>query len=292
MKKFYLVLAVAALSLFAFTACNKGGGGDTPGGKEIIMKDGATKAAAKVVEFNNTLPSYKDKKGNTLQVLKMEFTEDKMCMIQSRLVATRASEGDIVNEVHPYTVNGSTHTVDGFGTVVITDESVNVMPTEGESGTYGASVTPSSTGSVDENNLARTWNVEEVLLSVSGKGVSIMAKFNGCNLEEIGAYAAENGISGLKNHLSELKGYNVDHVIFTGADSYIISFTGASAIAGTFSLPADEKLNYSFPEGNPFFHGSSNGGYDFPADKRVTITMNETVEGYSGTLEMSLTAAY
>ena len=143
-----------------------------------------------------------------------------------------------------------------------------------------------------ENNFARSWKINNIVLSVSGKGVSIMKSFNGCNLEEIGKYAADNGVSGLKDRLPDLMGYNVEHVIFTGAESFIITFTGAKAIAGTFKLSGSDKLNYSFPVNNPFFHGSANGSFEFPADQKVTVTLNADIEGYSGSIEMSMTASY
>ena len=289
MKKFYLVLAVAAVSLFAFTACNKGGG-DTPGGKDIVMKDGASKAEAKVVKFKTNLPKYKDPNGS-YEITKMEFTEGKMCLIERRVVASKANEGDIINEVYSFNGTGGNYDVIGFGTVTISGSSVTVnFYNGGESGSFDATITPTTTSTVAENNFARTWKINSIVLSVSGKGVSIMKSFNGCNLEEIGKYAAENGVSGLKDRLPDLKGYNVEHVIFTGADSFIITFTGAKAIAGSFKLSGTDKLNYSFPDNNPFFHGSATGSFEFPADQKVNVTLNANIEGYSGTLEMSMTA--
>lgn len=288
MKKFYLLLAVATVSLFAFSACNKGGG-DTPGGKEIVMKDGPSKLEAKVVKFKNNLPKYQDPNGK-YEITKMEFTEGKMCLIERRVISTKADEGDIVNEVYSYSGSDGNYDIVGFGNVSISGNSVKVNASNGgESGTFEATVTPSSTSTVAENNFARTWRVSSILLSVSGKGVSIMKSFSGCNLEEIGKYAADNGISGLKDRLPDLMGYNVEHIIFTGADSFIISFTGAKAIAGTFKLSGTSGISYNLPSDNPFFHGSANGTFEFPADKKVTVTLNATIEGYSGTLEMSLT---
>lgn len=288
MKKFYLLLAVATVSLFAFSACNKGGL-DTPGGKEIVMKDGPSKQEAKVVKFKNNLPKYKDPNGS-YEITKMEFTEGKMLLLERRVVPSKADVGDTINEVFSFSGTGGNYDVIGLGTVTISGSNVTVnFYNGGESGTFEATITPTTTSTVAENNFARSWKINNIVLSVSGKGVSIMKSFNGCNLEEIGKYAADNGVSGLKDRLPDLMGYNVEHVIFTGADSFIITFTGANAIAGTFKLSGSDKLNYSFPVNNPFFHGSANGTFEFPADKKVTVTLNATIEGYSGTLEMSLT---
>lgn len=293
MKKYSVLLAVAAVSLFAFAACNKNGGEGGGGGSEVVMKDGTTKAAAKVVKFNNEKkPVYTDPNG-TYQIKKLEFTEDGMCVIERQLiVTTKADESGVSNLVYAYTVSGSTYNIIGFGTVTISGSSVNVAPsTGGESGTFDATVTPTTTSSTTENNFARTWKVNSVVVGLSGKDVSIMKSFSGCNLEEIGKYAAENGVTALKNRLSELQGYNVDYVLFTGADSFVISFTGASAIAGTFNISGANKLGYNLPANNPFFHGSGSGEFEFPADKKAVVSLNATVEGYSGSIELSLSAA-
>jgi len=290
-KKIYLLLAVATVSLFAFSACNKRGG-DTPGDKEIVMKDGPSKQEAKVVKFKNNLPKYKDPNGS-YEITKMEFTEGKMLLLERRVVASKADVGDIINQVFSFSGTGGNYDVIGLGTVTISGSNVTVnFYNGGESGSFEATITPTTTSTVAENNFARSWKINNIVLSVSGKGVSIMKSFNGCNLEEIGKYAADNGVSGLKDRLPELMGYNVEHVIFTGADSFIVTFTGANAIAGTFKLSGSDKLNYSFPVNNPFFHGSANGTFEFPADQKVTVTLNADIEGYSGSIEMSMTASY
>jgi hypothetical protein len=290
-KKIYLLLAVATVSLFAFSACNKRGG-DTPGDKEIVMKDGPSKQEAKVVKFKNNLPKYKDPNGS-YEITKMEFTEGKMLLLERRVVPSKADVGDIINQVFSFSGTGGNYDVIGLGTVTISGSNVTVnFYNGGESGSFEATITPTTTSTVAENNFARSWKINNIVLSVSGKGVSIMKSFNGCNLEEIGKYAADNGVSGLKDRLPELMGYNVEHVIFTGADSFIVTFTGANAIAGTFKLSGSDKLNYSFPVNNPFFHGSANGTFEFPADQKVTVTLNADIEGYSGSIEMSMTASY
>ena len=299
MKKFYLILAVATATLFALSSCNKPGGGDSGKDTEVVMKDPATKAAAKTVKFTETaqqqLPKYKSK-NVTYVITKLEFTEDKMCLIQKRVVETKVEVGDIINEVLSYTESGGTYNVNGFGTVIVSGNNVQVIPAGDEnkgnefSGT--ANVAASTTSSTAENNFARTWRVDNVVLSVSGNGVSIMKSFNGCNLYEMAQYAASNGVSQLASKLPQLEGYNVQYVMFTGADSFIISFSGASAITGTFKLPADKKLNYDFSASdNPFFHGTASGSYEFPADKKMSVVLNVTLEGYTGSVEMNLTAA-
>lgn len=290
MKKYSVLLAVAAVSLFAFAACNKNGGEGGGGGSEVVMKDGTTKAAAKVVKFSSNLPKFEDQKG-TYEIRKMEFTEDGKCVIEAKVLSTKANVGDIINKVYSFSESGGTINVSGFGTVSVSGSSVNVNPSAGEGGTFEATVTPTSTSSTTANNFARTWRVNSVVVGVSGKDVSIMKSFSGCNLEEIGKYAAENGVSALKNRLDELKGYNVDNVIFTGANSFVISFTGADAIAGTFSISGSNKLGYNLPANNPFFHGSGSGEFEFPADKKAVVSLNATVEGYSGSIELSLSAA-
>ncbi len=301
MKKFYIIIAIAVVSLFALSSCNNKNGGDSQV-KDVVMKDGKTKAAAKTVKFDKLVDGEKDmpifheegESGNEYNLGQVEFTEDGNAAAQLLPVETKADVsdlGNIINKVFTYTESGGTYTIPGFGTVTISGNSVHIAFEDGSTFDGTATVNPTTTSSVNENNLARTWKVDKVILSVSGNGVSAMKSFNGCNLYEMAKYAVDNGVTSLQDQLDKLEGYNVANIIFTGADSFIFSFTGADAIWGSFSLPSGNKISYTFPEGNAFIHGSASGEYEFPADKKMNVILNLSLNGYTAKVEFALTAA-
>ena len=76
--------------------------------------------------------------------------------------------------------------------------------------------------------------------------------------------------------------------IFTGNDSFVINFTGKgiSAIAGTFKIfDSGKTFTFSLPDGNKFFSGSINGSYEYPADKKMNLTLNASIKGYTGSMD-------
>ena len=236
------------------------------------------------------------------EIHSIEFTEANRYIVSMKAIDTKVKVGDTVTKIGAYTESGGQYNMDGFGSVKVsgTGSNVNVIVNpsgEGNTeyqgqGDVKETPTPPSTNP-DQKNAVRNWNVNSVLISVVGKGLNISAPFtNGCDLEEIGKWAANNGVSGLNSRLGELKGYKVKEISFTGNNTFIISFTGANtnAISGTYSMNTSAKtIKFSLPEGNAFFHGSVDGNYDYPTDKTMSLSMKPNVEGYDCTLEMKLT---
>lgn len=295
MKKQIVILSLALLAVMpAVFSCNKNTTPDTT--PEVVMSDPATKTAAKTVEFKTgDLPKYEDSKA-TYEVLSIEFTEGGRYIMKRRVTAVKSAVGDIEVIVGTYTESNGNYNMSGVGNVSVASDNKTVeWKPSGEENkdnqtTTEASVKATTTANTDENNIARTWSVQNCLLHVNGNGVAIEKGFNGLNLEEIAKYAAENGVNQLKNKLDRVKGYNTANVLFTGDNTFCISFTGANAIEGSYNMNVTaKKFTYNFTEGsNPFFHGSGSAEYDFPADKKLYVAMSLTLEGYNGTLEMNL----
>lgn len=293
--KLSLVLLASFPLLFS---CGKTGA-DTPEVKEVVMSDPASKASAKTIEFKSgDLPKYSDAKAD-YEVLSIEFTEGSRYIMKRRVVAVKSAVGDIEIIVGSYTESNGNYNMQGVGEVKVSSDNKEVewKPSGEENKDNQATTQPTvkntTTTSSDQGNLARTWKVDNCRLNVTGNGVSIERTFSGLNLEEIAKYAAENGVNKLKDKLDRFVGYNVANIIFTGDNTFCISFTGANGIEGSYSINTSSKnFSYDFSNSdNPFFHGKGSASYNFPADKKAYVNMSMTLEGYSGTLEMNLSQA-
>lgn len=309
MKKSLLILTALSLAALPFLfSCNKpdNGGEDVV---EVVMPEPPTADAAIKIDFPaSNPPTYADTKGE-YEILSIEFTEANRYILTRKVIATKANVGDTEVVIGSYTENNGSYQCQGesfSGQVNVgasssgsgSDTKVDVKPSGEEnqgkdySGDAKVTETPAPS-SGDQSNAVRNWQVNKVLISVKGKGLDISAPFtNGCDLKEIASWAANNGVSGLKDRLSEFDGYKVKEVSFTGANTVTITFTGANtkAVNGNYSMNTTSKtITFSLTEGNAFFHGSVSGSYEYPNDKTMNLVLNTTVEGYNCTMEMNMT---
>lgn len=291
MKKNLLFLA--ALSVVALPFLFSCGKTDPEKPDEVIvMQDPPTKDAAKVVVFPaNNPPKYVDK-GVKYDIIQIEFTESNRYILQRRF-ATKAND-DIETIIGSYTESNGSYNCQGFGSVNVSGSgssaNVDVKPegteNQGEEYQYSGAATVTDTPaptSQDEKNAVRNWKIDNMSLVVSGKA-QFERGFTGCNLFEIATYAQVHG--GVNIDAEKFRGYNVVEFSFTGNDTFIIRFENSSVIKGTFSMTESSKtINLSLPEGNEFFSGSISGSYSYPADKKMNLTLNASIKGYSGRMD-------
>ncbi len=310
MKNRLLLLAVLSVAALPFLfSCNRDDGDNREDNTTIVMPEPASKDAALKIVFSATeLPVYEDSKF-IYEIKSIEFTESGRYLLTRVPVEAKSELGVEETIVGTYTENKGNYTCEGFGTVTVsnppasgtTNTTVEVKPSGSENQdnqtttTAKVSDTPSSSNT-DESNLNRSWTVASVLLNVSGNGVNIKKGFTGCDLSEMAKYAAENGVSALRDKLGEFDGYKVKEIIFTGDKTVSITFTNSLAIKGTYSInTASKTLNLTLPEGGAssipaarFFHGSVSGTYSFDTNTQMSFSLNTTIEGYAGSLEMVL----
>jgi hypothetical protein len=293
MKKNLLILvALSVVALPFLVSCGKKDP-EKPAGV-IVMQDPPTKAAAVKIEFpSQDLPKYLEKKtGGKYEIISIEFTESERSIIKRRVleVPTKAAVGDIQVIVSSFTESGGKYTCPGFGTVTVSgigsDVVVLVNPDDNEGyRSTNANVTNTPLpSSQDQNNADRNWKIENMSITVSGS-VSFSHDFTGCDLNEIAKYAQGKGVN---IDPDDYVGYQVKEFIFTGNNTFVINFTGTgvTAIGGTYRINESAKtISFSLPEGNKFFSGSINGSYDYPADKKMNLTLNASIKGYTGSMD-------
>lgn len=294
MKKNLLILAALSVAALPFIVSCEKKDPEKPAGGVIVMQDPPTKAAAVKIEFpSQDLPKYLEKNtGGLYEVISVEFTESQRAIMKRRVleVPTKLAVGDIEVIVFTFTENSGTYTIPGFGSVTVSgigsDVVVLVNPDENEgyrSTNAKLTDTPES-DSQDRKNADRNWKIDNMTITVSGS-VSFSHDFTGCNLYEIAKYAKEKGVN---INPEDYKDNEVKEFIFTGNDSFVINFTGKgiSAIAGTFKIfDSGKTFTFSLPDGNKFFSGSINGSYEYPADKKMNLTLNASIKGYTGSMD-------
>ena len=135
--------------------------------------------------------------------------------------------------------------------------------------------------------------MNSVIVGLAGGNVNIEKKFSGCDLEEIANYAKNNGVPFKDSEMESLKGMKMSEVIFTGANTFAISFTNGKCYIGTCSISSSKSFNYKLEEGNDLLNTSASGTIDFPANSKCALTLNTTADHngttYKGTLEFDFT---
>lgn len=290
MKKNLLVLAALSVVALPFLfSCGKPNDPDKPA-ETVVMQDPPTKDAALLIEFHEDkpLPKYADNQGE-YEVLSIEFTESNRYIIKRRVIETKAKVGDIQTVVGSYTESNGNYNCPGFGSVNVSgsgsNANVNVKPEGGNEFNGNANVKDTPEGSSqDQKNADRNWKIASTTLEVNGDGVRFSRDFEGCDLHEMADFAKRN-----KANVDPDKfvGYKVVEFIFTGNGTFVINFTGpnAPAIEGTYKINESSKtINFTLPGDNPFFSGSIPGTYEYSVDKKMTLVLNASIKGYSGSM--------
>ena len=290
MKKNLLILAALSVVALPFLfSCGKPNDPDKPA-DVIIMQDPPTKDAAKLVVFPaENLPKYEDSQAK-YEIIQIEFTEASRYLLKRRVIATKANVGDIETVIGSYTESGGNYNCQGFGSVNVSgsgsNANVNVKPDGSEnkgneySGNANVQVTTPPSGQ-GQKNASRNWKIDAMTLNVSGS-VTFSHDFTGCNLYDIANYAKGENVS---INPDDYKGYKVTEFCFTGNETFAINFENASDIVGTYKINETAKtISFSLPEGNKFFSGSINGSYEYPADKKMNLTLNASIKGYNGSM--------
>lgn len=277
MKKSLILLALSALMIPAFIACNKDDSKDENAAKFEAPK--FQKSAQKL-----TL-KYGDIKS-------IEFTESGRYIMEK--VVTKAEES--VFFTGTFTVNGTTYTLSGDfkGTVEVSGTGTNVTVTVTEDGEAAVTVTADTEEPASDETVFRTWTIDNLRIKATGgdldaAGVSYTTK-KGADLDEIAQYLKDNGVN---FNAEEYKGYNIKTITISGCGGFIVEFTGAEAYVGSSNV-AKTSFSYDFTVGtggSNLINAKGNGSIGYVKDLCV-LTLNGTIKGdtkeYNVVLEFRL----
>lgn len=277
MKKSLFLLALSALMIPAFIACNKDDSKDENAAKFEAPK--FQKSAQKLTLKDGDIKS-------------IEFTESGRYIMEK--VVTKAEES--VFFTGTFTVNGTTYTLSGDfkGTVEVSGTGANVSVTVSEDGQAAVTVSAEAEEPASDDTVFRTWTIDNLRIKVTGgdldaAGVSYTTK-KGADLDEIAQYLKDNGVN---FNAEEYKGYNIKTITVSGCGGFIVEFTGAEAYVGSSNV-SSASFSYDFTVGtggSNLINAKGNGSIGYVKDICV-LTLNGTIKGdtkeYNVVLEFRL----
>lgn len=277
MKKSLILLALSALMIPAFIACNKDDSKDENAAKFEAPK------------FQKSAQKLTLKDGDIKYI---EFTESGRYIMEK--VVTKAEES--VFFTGTFTVNGTTYTLSGDfkGTVEVSGTGANVSVTVSEDGQAAVTVSAEAEEPTSDDTVFRTWSIDNLHIKVTGgdldaAGVSYTTK-KGADLDEIAQYLKDNGVN---FNAEEYKGYNIKTITVSGCGGFIVEFTGAEAYVGSSNV-SSASFSYDFTVGtggSNLINAKGNGSIGYVKDICV-LTLNGTIKGetkqYNVVLEFRL----
>lgn len=222
MKKFFVFAATAAL-LISFVSCNN-----------KIDYGGNTGSQAKIEKAKNADDAKKItvKSGTAADqgYQQIELTDGGRYIITRSTQETKADDNTEIL-TGTYTVQNNVYVLDGFGSIEFGSNGSFTIKLEG-------GVTVTGTGEEEpklpdndfSRDIAHTWRIDGVDLSVVASGNTIGVVKSGCDLEAIGnelLKQAKDLNVNVSVDIAKLKGYNVKSVSFTTSNTFIVEFTGA-----------------------------------------------------------------
>lgn len=130
-----------------------------------------------------------------------------------------------------------------------------------------------------------TWTVDYCILNISGGGISIMAGFKGCDIEEMARMAERNGAT---FDISKVAGYKVTRISLFDNNILAVYFANEEVFYGEL-LTNGNKIKYTFKSGGKDLEGiSAEGTLTFPAKKNAVLILNATIKDYSGSVEFNM----
>ncbi|MBR4233327.1 MAG: hypothetical protein IKR96_02140 [Bacteroidales bacterium] len=264
MKKSLILLALSALMIPAFIACNKDDSKDENAAKFEAPK--FQKSAQKLTLKHGDIKS-------------IEFTESGRYIMEK--VVTKAEES--VFFTGTFTVNGTTYTLSGDfkGTVEVSGTGANVSVTVSEDGQAAVTVSAEAEEPASDDTVFRTWTIDNLRIKVTGgdlkdAGVSYTTS-NGADLDEIAKYLKDNGVN---FNAEEYKGYNIKTITVSGCGGFIVEFTGAEAYVGSSNV-SSTSFSYDFTVGtggSNLINAKGNGSIGYVKDICV-LMLNGTIKG-------------
>jgi hypothetical protein len=304
MKKVLFFAAIAALISVVVSCNNKPAAGGEEA-KSVKQQDAISKDVAKNIVFSpkvENMPIVKvpitgAPEKETKAVKQIVFTEGgRFIMTVVDAPLPKADDGEEVI-VGPFTYKDGVYTLEGVGSVKIDGKGITITPLTGDAVEAIAEVVEAiESGSDAEANAARVWKIKSVVIAIKGGDLDkagIEKSFdNGLDLKAVADYAKSNGVQFTEEQLNKFMGYSVKEIIFSGSDTFAITFTDAKPFYGQFKIESTSFEWDLASVGNEFLNGKATGTISFPAQGRcqliVKAKINAQGKDYDGTLNFVL----
>ena len=279
MKKIILFLA-AIITLMLLDSCNKT---TQPAATVIIPAAEYTDQAKKLVIMESDQnPGIKS----------VEFTESGRYIVCQQVfpdetgpLAVKADNVQVQYIHGTYTVNNNIYTLDGYGTITITGNQINIQTAED---TIVVNYTEAEKYPANDfyTTIARAWKVDKTDVSVrfdDGKAVGVVK--DGCDIPSLLKELEEKANVNLRHE--EFEGYVVSEINVTLSKTIAVVFTGRTPIAGPITLSEDGALSYTLDgsSGVAIFSGKADGQVNLSpglGSNQIMLTLNTEVTSKSG----------
>lgn len=271
MKKSFLLLALSALMLPAFVACNK----DDSTTEEVKFEAPKYQKAAQKITLQGS------------DIKSIEFTESGRYIVERAIVLTKAEE-ETEFITGTFTFDGKTYKLDGFGEVEVSGSGRNVTVTVTEASGETTTVTGSSEAPTSTDPAYRTWKIENVKFKVTGGDLSsagvTYTSSKGADLNDIADYLNKNGV---KFNADEYEGYNIQYITISGCGGFIIDFTGEPSYIGESEIKGN-SFEYDLEiGGSELINAEGNGTIEFK-NGRLVLTLKGEINGNSKSYDYSV----
>ena len=283
MKKLLILAAFAALVI---PSCNQTPidlGGDGP--KVSIPKAKNANVAQKVV--------IKEGPAKEAGYKSIDLADSGIYCIDLGTAVKSGEDSQIITGTYT-TADGVTYILTGFGEIII-DANGNI--TIKKNGETELTATCEKAEKLPENDftrdIAHSWRVDKVDLSITADGKNVGFVKDGCNLyaiaQELKAQAESLGANMDGFNIETLKGYNVSRLTVTSSGSLIIEFVTGGAPTLKADIPLNKVVGYSFEykietgSGNDLINATANCSFipqtENTAWLRVQVKSND-MAGY------------
>ncbi|MBR1872483.1 MAG: hypothetical protein IJ795_04675 [Bacteroidales bacterium] len=240
MKKSFLMLAIAALLIPAFSSCKK-----VP--KEDTTIPEYNEPAAKATQGKFTLNT--DESASVVKTKDGDILEEIELTNKGEYIAKKKNKKapllGTYTAVAAKAVEGNTYELSGLGKFTVTSEGgalkvvAEIIGVDAPVTVTGKAVGNASwaTTALWTAVTAVKWSVDEVTINFNASDIpaGLSSTFTGCDIEAIANWAVEKGLQLDKDKVAALKGYKVKYIEFTEAGTIKIFFEGKDAFIGDIS---------------------------------------------------------
>lgn len=305
MKKILYLAAIAAIVSAAVSCNNKpaANGDELP---TVKQQDAIAKDVAKTIVFSTVvdqmpvvnIPVAAGSDNKEAKAIK-EIVLSEGARYIITVVDAPAGKADPGEEVivGPFSYKDGVYTLEGFGSLKIDGKGITITPLDGEDVEALAEVVENiQSGSEAQSNAARVWKIKSVVISIKGGDLDkagIEKSFEGgLDLKAVADYAKSNGVNFTDEQINKFVGYSVKEIIFSGSDTFAITFTEAKPFYGQFKINSTSFEWDLASVGNEFLNGKAVGTISFPAVGRcqliVKAQINAQGKDYDGSLNFIL----
>ncbi len=226
----------------------------------------------------------------------IEFTDGGRYIITRSTQETKADDNTEIL-TGTYTVQNNVYVLDGFGSIEFGSNGSFTIKLEG-------GVTVTGTGEEEpklpdndfSRDIAHTWKIDKVDLSVNADGKNIGFVKDGCNLEQIGKELIEQAKklgANVTVDVAKLAGYNVKTVSFTTSNTFIVEFTGADPFKANISGISGYNFTYKLEIGtsNEILNAEAQCEFAPQTANTAWLTVKVNSDDFNGRVIFMMTVA-